>query len=213
MLENELDPKEAVEGDLYELKQRALGGPHQEFPMRSAVEPNFKVIGPFGKSLGDLPYPYALREAYPGGIYYYMARPYRVTGFSYKSGEIRVKREKQWTTAPSARVLVFPKYPKGVLSWLAAGQNSMVETELQVSEQVTGFTEQRGPNKETHLYDQASPFYQRSLNRFFRTTGICLRLPRLNLSADTLQILMEAFCGAFGGPRTRCRNRRFLYKG
>jgi len=198
LLENELDPKEAVESDLYELKQRALGGPHQEFPLRSAVEPNFRVLGPFGKSLGELPYSYALREAYPGGIYYYMARPYRVISFSYKSGEIRVKPERQWTTVPNARVMVFPKYPKGVLTWLSAGENSIIEAELQVSELVTGFTEQRGPNKETNLYDQSSPYYQRSLNRFFRTTGVCLHLPKLNLSADSLQILLEAFCGEFG---------------
>src|SRR5262249_496895 len=126
LLENEMDPKEAVESDLYDLKQRALGGPHQEFPLRSAVEPNFRVLGPFGKSLGELPYPYALREAYPGGIYYYMARPYRVTSFGYKSGEIRVRREKQWTTTPNARVMVFPKYPKGILKWFGTAQESII---------------------------------------------------------------------------------------
>ncbi len=148
-----MEPKEAVESDLYALKQIALGGPHQEFPLRSAVEPNFKVIGPFGKSLGQLPYPYALREAYPGGIYYYMARPYRVIAFNYKNGEIRVKPEKQWTTTRIAQVMVFPKYPTGILTWLGAGETSIVETELQVSEQVTGFTENRGPNKERYMYD------------------------------------------------------------
>jgi DEAD/DEAH box helicase domain-containing protein len=198
LLENELDPKEAVENDLYELKQRALAGPHQEFPLRSAVEPTFKVVGPFGKSLGQLPYAYALREAYPGGIYYYMARPYRVVGFSYKNGEIRVKREKQWTTTPNARVRVFPKYPKGLLTWLDGGENSIVETELQVSEQVVGFTERRGPKKETYIYEPSSPYFQRSITRFFRTTGICLHLPNLILAHDTLQIVLEAFCGEFG---------------
>jgi DEAD/DEAH box helicase domain-containing protein len=198
LLENELDPKEAVESDLYDLKQKALGGPHQEFPLRSAVEMNFKVLGPFGRNLGELPYPYALREAYPGGIYYYMARPCRVISFGYKTGEIRVKGEKQWTTTPNARVMVFPKYPKGVLSWFATAQDSIIETELQVSELVTGFTEQRGPNKDTHVYDQTSPYCQRSLNRFFRTTGVCLHLSKLNLSANTLRIFLEAFCGEFG---------------
>ena len=199
LLDNELDQKEAVESDLYELKQKANAGPpHQEFPLRSAIEPNFKVIGPFGKSLGQLPYPYALREAYPGGIYYYMARAFRVTSFSYKNGEIRVKRERQWTTTPNARVMAFPKFPEGLLTWLTAKEANVIETEMQVSEQVTGFAEQRGPNKETHVYDQESPYYQRSLNRFFRTTGVCLHLPGLNLSADSLHLLQEAFCGEFG---------------
>jgi hypothetical protein len=49
-------------------------------------------------------------------------------------------------------------FPSGILTWLGTEENSIIETELQVSEQVTGFTEQRGPNKESHFYDQVSPY-------------------------------------------------------
>jgi hypothetical protein len=94
--------------------------------------------------------------------------------------------------------MVFPKYPDGVLYWLEAGDASVIETEMQVSELVTGFTEQRGPNKETYAYGHESPYYQRNLNRFFRTTGVCLRLPGMVLSNESLQILVEAFCEEFG---------------
>jgi len=87
---------------------------------------------------------------------------------------------------------------KRVLTWFSQNGSSIVETELQVSELVTGFTEQRSPSKETHVYNQASPYYQRSLNRFFRTTGVCLHLPQINISGDGEHILLETFCGEFG---------------
>ncbi len=112
LLDNELNPKEAVPQDLYELKQRAQAGPHQEFPLRSAVEPNFRVRGPHDLPMGDLSYQHALREAYPGAIYYYMARPYRAFQFNYRQGEIRVRHEKRWTTKPnSSRMRKNDRFP------------------------------------------------------------------------------------------------------
>lgn len=199
LLDNELDPKEPVPNDLYELKQKAQAGPHQEFPLRSANEPNFKVNGRFGKSLGGLSYSYALREAYPGAIYYYMARPYRVVQFNFRDGAIRVCREKKWSTNPVRRVMVFPKFPDGVLQHFAAGDSFLIETEMQVSEQILGFNEQRGSKREpVHMYGPNSVYSQRSLNRFFRTTGVCLYFPKVNLQEQTANTLVEAFCAEFG---------------
>jgi DEAD/DEAH box helicase domain-containing protein len=198
-LDNEIEPREPVPNDLYELKQKAQAGPHQEFPMRSAIEPNFKVSGPFGKTLGNLSYSYALREAYPGAIYYYMARPYRVIQFNFRDGDILVRKEKKWTTSPIRRVMVFPKFPDGILSYLASGDTWLIESEVQVSEQVLGFNEQRGPNKEPpHTYDLNSPYSQRALNRFFRTTGVCIQFAQLGLQQQTVETLVEAFCAEFG---------------
>ena len=156
------------------------------------------MVGPFDKRLGDLAYAYALREAYPGAIYYYMARPYRVISFSYKDGAIRVRPEKRWTTIPTSRVKVFPKFPDGILSQFVSGDSMVIESEMQVSEQVTGFTEKRGPNKEHHTYDQNSEYWQRSLTRFFRTTGVCFQFPDITLLAGSLHVVLEAFCGEFG---------------
>jgi DEAD/DEAH box helicase domain-containing protein len=76
-LENELNPTENVPDELYPLKQRAQAGPHSEFPLRSGIEKNFNVCeprGPLNCRLGNLAYSQAFREAYPGAIYYYMAR-------------------------------------------------------------------------------------------------------------------------------------------
>ena len=56
------------------------GRPHREFPFRSATEQEFKVTDVRGTPLGTLSLSQALREGYPGAVYYYMARPYRVFG-------------------------------------------------------------------------------------------------------------------------------------
>jgi DEAD/DEAH box helicase domain-containing protein len=201
-LENEINPTESVPDELYPLKQRAQAGPHYEFPLRSGIEKNFNVReprGPLDSRLGTLAYSQAFREAYPGAIYYYMARPYRVYQFSYRTGEIRVKRERRWTTQPMLQNMVFPKFPGGVLNIRRSDTGFVTEAEVQVSERVVGFTEQRGPNKIPNLYGQGSPYAQRPVSRFFETTGVCWYFPhRAVLSESVTQWVLTAFCSVCG---------------
>ena len=73
-MQEELNPTQMLAADLFALRQRAQGtGPHHEFPLRSAVEKNFKVECQ-QRPLGNLTFSQVLREAYPGAVYYYMAR-------------------------------------------------------------------------------------------------------------------------------------------
>ena len=201
-LENELNPVESVPNELYPLKQRAQAGPHYEFPLRSGIEKNFNVSesrGPSARRLGTLAYSQALREAYPGAIYYYMAHPYRVYQFSYRTGEIRVKRERQWTTQPMLQNMVFPKFPGGVLNFRCSDTGFVSEAEVQVSERIVGFTEQRGPNKIQNEYGQGSPYAQRPVSRFFETTGVCWYFPdRVVLSEELAASILTAFCALCG---------------
>lgn len=201
-LENEINPTESVPDELYPLKQRAQAGPHYEFPLRGGIEKNFNVReprGPIESRLGTLTYSQALREAYPGAIYYYMARPYRVSQFNYRTGEIRVRRERRWTTQPMLRNMVFPKFPGGVFNLRRSDAGFVTETEMQVIERVVGFTEQRGPNKIPNLYGQGSPYAQRPVSRFFETTGVCWYFPhRTVLSEDVAQWVLIAFCAVCG---------------
>ncbi len=201
-LENELNPTESVPDELYPLKQRAQAGPHYEFPLRSGIEKNFNVSesrGPNARRLGTLAYSQALREAYPGAIYYYMAHPYRVYQFSYRTGEIRVRRERQYTTQPMLQNMVFPKFPGGVLNFHRSDIGFVTEAEIQVSERVVGFVEQRGPNKIQNEYGQGSPYTQRPVSRFFETTGVCWYFPnRAVLSEELAQWVLTAFCAVCG---------------
>jgi DEAD/DEAH box helicase domain-containing protein len=198
-VENELNPVDVVPNDLYPLKQRAQSGPHREFYLRSATEQEFKVGDVRGTPLGKLSFSQALREAYPGAVHYYMARPYRVFGFNYRTGEIKVKRCRQWTTRPQAQSVVFPRFQGGVLNLLRSDDGMVAEVELQVSERVVGFVEQRGKVKSEHLYGPGSEYYQKPITRFFETTGICWWFPeRFATSEAMADRLLEAFCVEFG---------------
>jgi DEAD/DEAH box helicase domain-containing protein len=193
-VENELHPTEAVPQDLYALKQQAQSNPHYEFPIRSAAEQNFEVEGPFGLKLGNLSYAQALREAYPGAVYYYMARPFRVTSLEFKKGLIRAKRSRYLTTKPIADNTAFPDFKTGVLGLWRNSHGFLSEVELQVSERVRGFVEQRGQKKEPHEYGPASEYSQKPLNRFFQTTGVCWAFPEAVKSELVGQRILEAFC-------------------
>ena len=116
LLDNELNQTEMVPADLYPLKQRAQAGPHREFPLRSGIERDFTVRTPQGISLGNVTFSQMLREAYPGAIYYYMARPYRIYRMDMRDGYLSARRERYWTTRPNSNTMVFPQFNGGVLS-------------------------------------------------------------------------------------------------
>lgn len=196
MLDNEITPREIVPSDLYVLKQRAQDGPHLEFPLRSGVEKDFDIKAPFDKPLGNITFSQALREAYPGAIYYYMARPYRIAHFSYKDAQIHAKPERRWITKPISQAMAFPQFQGGIHCLLKSSKGFVAEANIQVSERVLGFTEQRGSAKaERHLYGIGSPYYQHELTRFFETTGVCWYFPESSLRSEEMAtILLEAFC-------------------
>ena len=199
MVENELNPSEMIPDDLYPLKQRSQADPHHEFPLRSGIEPNFQVDGPGGYRLGTLTYSQVLREAYPGAVYYYMARPYRVVSLNYRQGRIHAKREKNLSTKPLANTMVFPRFSGGILSLRQGDESFVAEAEVQVSERVTGFIEIRGKAQEQNLYDANSSYSRRELNRFFPTTGVCWYFPEKHwLSEQVGAAILDAYCSTFG---------------
>ena len=212
MLENELHPTEAIPQDLYPLKQRAESSPHIEFPLRAGVEPSFKIVDIHGLSLGQVTLGQALREAYPGALYYYMARPYRVLRVDHRHGEITCKRDRQRSTEPIRQVMVFPRFEGGVLQ-LWEGEGAFVgEVDLQVSERVQGFWEKRGSKTEEHRYGVGSPYSQRDLNRFFPTTGVCWHYPEMALRPEIGSYVLEAFSTEFGVQTTDLGVGIFLAK-
>ena len=199
LVENELSPNQAVPDDLYPLKQRAQGNPHYEFPIRSAAEPNFEVEGPFGMKLGTLSYGQALREAYPGGVYYYMAKPFRVKTLEYKKGRIKASSDRYLTTKPLMETMAFPDFSQGLICAWRSNDGFVAEVELQINERVKGFIEQRGQTRTAHEYGPGSPYSQKPLLRSFKTTGICWAFPeRLERSDDVATAVMQAFAFTCG---------------
>jgi DEAD/DEAH box helicase domain-containing protein len=196
-LANELNPSELVPPDLYPLKQRGQDDPHHEFPLRGGVEQTFKIIDR-GRSLGEVTLAQALREAYPGAVYYYMARPFRIRAFNFHEGIIIARPERFYTTTPNAQTKVFPRFQGGMLNYYRSPDGFVVEAEMQVSERVLGFTELRGSVRSSHQYGPGSPYSQRPLTRFFETTGVCwyFSLPGI-MSEEIATRLLSVFCERF----------------
>ena len=198
-LENELHPRTVVPMDLYPLKQQGQDDPHHEFAIRGGVEQDFHILGPGGQPLGRVTYSQALREAFPGAVYYYMARPHRVWRLDHHRSEIRARRERRYTTRPISQTMVFPRFEAGTRHLLRSEEGFVAESEMQVSERVVGFVERRGRAREEHRYGPGSNYSQRPLTRFFETTGVCWAFPnRRRLSDQGAQKVLEAFALRFG---------------
>lgn len=195
---NELQPTEGIAPDLYPLKQQAQDNPHYEFPIRSAAEPSLNIVGPFDKPLGSVSYSQMLREAYPGAVYYYMARPYRVTAVDLRTRAIRTKSCQYVTTRPTTETTAFPDMLNGVLQAWTTDSGFVCEMELQVSQRVKGFTEQRGQQKQTFEYGPLSPHAQRPLTRFFRTTGVGWAFQGVARGEAIAEAILQAFCALCG---------------
>jgi DEAD/DEAH box helicase domain-containing protein len=199
LLENELEPTEPVPPELAVLKQRAQASPHLEFPLRDMIDEVFDVQDRSGRRLGQVTYTQALREAYPGAVYYYLAQPYRVVHFNFRAKRIEVRREKRYTTRPDLLQRAFPRWPEGLLAlWKGADCGFVAESEMQVMEKLQGFTEQRGSAREQHRYEPGSVYYQRPLLRFFETTGVAWWFPSAKLNEELARLVLLSFCDLCG---------------
>lgn len=199
LLANEIEPTESVSADLYPMKQRAEADPHHEFPLRSCSEQNFRIEGPQQRPLGSVDFRQAIREAYPGAIYHYLGRPYRVYQFRQRDGLIRAKKERYWTTQPHLQVMTFPGFRGGLLNLRTSETGFLCEAELQVSERVMGIREQRGPTIIDIPYGPESSHSTRPINRFFRTTGICWHVPQKPCRNEPIALAIRAaFAMEFG---------------
>lgn len=194
MLSNEINPVLMVSDEFFNLKQRAENGPHFEFPLRASGEVNFKVLEMNTEyPLGDLSHAQMVREAYPGAIYLYQARPYRIRQTNLKDRELKGKLEFGRSTQPTTQVMVFPNFATARLR-RTSNTGFLIQCDIQVSEQVTGFQENRGNSTQTVTYGPGSSWWQKPVNRFLRTTGVLWYFDNLDkMSSESVQYLVDAF--------------------
>lgn len=172
--------------ELQSIKMEAGDDPNHSFPLRD-VEVQFRVQlrGPNLERRGQLSYGQVLREAYPGAVYYYMARPYRVVQVHTHRREIIVRPEHQYFTRPlMPPATVYPAlHHEATKRAEQRGDAVLVETDLQIREQVVGFEERRGGRRLRMAYPIASrdvrglSYTRRTFARTFFTTGVLLRHP------------------------------------
>lgn len=199
LLRNEIEPIEQVPTDLYALKQAAgASKPQLAFPVRSGIEKQYKVICPRqpNRVFGNLSYSQLLNEAFPGAIYRYMAHPFRVYQIKHLRGEIKTNAIRgigKTTGIKLARA--FPTFGSETRVLYKSDSAFYAETSIQVSERVTGFIEQWGPNKVEHTYGPESTYSQKPLARYFDSTGCCIFVPDIEYSKEKVaRYIALAFC-------------------
>jgi len=160
--------------------------------------------GPEDHPLGSLSYRQALREAYPGAVYYYATHTFRVYRIAQQSRQVLVRHEKRYTTKPKVLpTLVFPNLsPGNVFRGASWGELVAMEANLQVRERIAGFKERRGRNEfdvgypmdgaKTGIYFNLPQF-----SRNFFTTGVILNHPDLDSCAGTIDTMANYIFEAF----------------
>jgi DEAD/DEAH box helicase domain-containing protein len=199
LLDNEIDPLKALSSDLYSMKQQMSGSkPHLAFPVRTGIERQYKVINSHmpGRTLGNLTYSQLMNEAFPGAIYRYFGKPYRVYQIKYSSNEIKVNLIRGiGTTTALKKVALFPNFANELI-FLAKSEHAFyAEVGLQASERVIGFIERWGATKTEHNYNTDSTYTKKPLNKYFTSSGICLYCDDEDYSKEKVaKYLSIAFC-------------------
>lgn len=194
-----------IPAELQNMKAEAGDDPNHTFPLRD-VDVQFHVEYKRGSqktTLGSLSYAQLMREAYPGAVYYYTTKPYRVYRVKNSSRVVEVRHEKRYTTRPQTLpTLVFPNLsPGNVFAGHRYGKLIAVECNLQIREAIAGIKERRGPNETVIKYPLAPSlgfyFDQARFTRNYFTTGVILTHPALNgrgVHCDIIaNLLFESF--------------------
>jgi len=191
--------------ELQNMKAQAGDDPNHTYPLRD-IDMRFQVEykrGPEKRFLGSLSYGQLMREAYPGAVYYYTTKSYRVYRVRIHSRLIEVRHEKKYTTKPiMLPTLVFPNFTSGnVYKSQKYGELIAVESNLQIREAIVGFKERRGPNELTVNYplDVSLGYYfdQSRFTRNYFTTGVVLTHPIFNRPKVRCEIIANLLFEAF----------------
>jgi DEAD/DEAH box helicase domain-containing protein len=192
--------------DLQSMKVDAGEGPNFAFPMRD-VERQFKIemrLGGERLDLGSVSYSQLLREAYPGAVYYYTTRPYRVASVKLDQKVVRVRREKAFHTKPTPiPTMVYPiLHEHAVFAGAQHADLTVLESEVQIREAICGYRERRGPNEFSTNYPTDSEktgvyWFQPFFGRTFFSSAITITHPALDREPRITQRVADYLYEAF----------------
>ncbi len=188
-----------VPQDLQEMMIQSGEDPNHAFPLRD-VDIQFQIESTRGgvrENMGTLSFDQLMREAYPGAVYYYTTKPYRVCRVKVRERRVEVRRERHYITRPEKPpVMVFPNLTSGnIYQSYQYGGLIAAECNLQIRESITGFREKRGPQESRYSYplDQSLGFFfdQPRFTRNVFTTGVVLSHPALNAPNTQIETIAE----------------------
>lgn len=195
-----------IEPEFQAMKSQAGTSPHHIFPLRDCeVQYQVETLPRTGyfRRLGSLSFSQVMREAYPGGVYYYQTQTFRVVRIQNRERKIIVRDEKRYTTKPTALpTLIFPNLSDGnVYSRQRYGDLRLIECNLALREAIIGFKERRGPNEFQQLYplDPNLGFFfdQPRFERNYFSSGVLFVHPMLDQDGVDRQMLAELLFEAF----------------
>lgn len=195
-----------VPQDLQAMKMEAGETPHYVYPLRD-VGVQFTVElrqGPIQHALGSLTHSQVMREAYPGAIYYYATRPYRVYKVLPRSKKVLVRGARYYTTSPNqGPTMVYPNLAdEGLIQACSCGDLIMLESDAQIHEAVYGYEERRGSSRIRVDYpcdSSTAPlsYSQQSFSRYFFTTTVMMTHPSLDRQGVECHKLAELIYECF----------------
>jgi len=187
------------------MKSQAGDDPYHTYPLRD-LDMQYKVEcrqGPNVMNLGSLSFGQVMREAYPGAVYYYQARAYRVVKIRKQQRTIDVRVERRYFTSPvMLPTLILPNLTSdNVYQDLQFGDLRVIECAMQIGEAVIGFKERRGANELNVSYPLRSDlglyFDAPKFARYVFTSGVLFDHPSLSkpqVKVDAIsRVLYEAF--------------------
>lgn len=191
--------------DLQSMKSQAGDDPNHTFPLRD-LDVQFKVEyrqGPNVHALGSLSQAQVMREAYPGAVYYYQTRAYRVVSIKRQQRLISVRPEKRYFTSPvTLPILILPNLTgDNVFQAHRYQELTIVECALQVAEAVVGFKERRGNTEINVSYPLDASlglFYDGAkYARYAFTSGVVFTHPALKREHVKSGLIAELIDEAF----------------
>jgi DEAD/DEAH box helicase domain-containing protein len=195
-----------VPAELQSMKVEAGEGPNFAFPLRD-VERQFKIElrqGMDQRDLGSVSYSQLLREAYPGAIYYYTAKPYRVASVKLDAKVVRVREERAFTSKPTPiPTRVYPNLQgDAIFDGTRRGALDVLESEVQIREALCGYRERRGSNEIATSYPTDSEktgvfWYQPFFGRTFFSSAVTITHPALDADAGAAQAAANYVYEAF----------------
>ena len=187
------------------MKSQAGDDPYHTYPLRD-LDMQYKVEfrqGPNVMSLGSLSFGQVMREAYPGAVYYYQTRAYRVVRIRKQQRTIDVRADKRYFTSPKMLpTLILPNLTSdNVYQDLQFGRLRVIECGMQIGEAVIGFKERRGANEIDVDYplraDLGFYFDAPKFARYVFTSGVLFDHPSLSkpqVKPDAIsRVIYEAF--------------------